>query len=216
MCFSSTASFAGGALISSIGAATLYENRKPSQWLFASIPIVFGIQQISEGFVWFSLQMPGHNTMLKVSIYTFLAMALLVWPTMMPLSLLLMERSKKNRKMLYAFLAVGIAVSLYYLAEMLMFKVTAQIISHHILYNIGGPKQLAATIIFYLIATIPPLFVSSNKKVYLLGILIAISYLVTYIFFTEFLVSVWCFFAALASVVILWIVSPQNGRDRHN
>src|SRR5664280_1824501 len=114
MCFSASASFAGGAIISSIGVAAIMKKREPSKLLFANIPIVFGVQQISEGFVWLALQSSGNDMVLKLAVYTFLTMALVVWPTMIPVSVLLMERSKKRRKALYVFLTVGIAVSLCY------------------------------------------------------------------------------------------------------
>ena len=48
MCFSQEDSFAGGNIISAIGIATIREVHKPSQIVFASIPIFFGIQQIVE------------------------------------------------------------------------------------------------------------------------------------------------------------------------
>jgi len=51
MCFSATASFASGVLLSTVGAATIRENKEPSRRLFAAIPMVFGLQQLSEGFV---------------------------------------------------------------------------------------------------------------------------------------------------------------------
>ena len=59
MCFSPEASFAGGIIISAIGVATVRKVHNPTQIVFASIPLFFGIQQIAEGFVWITL--PGHD-----------------------------------------------------------------------------------------------------------------------------------------------------------
>jgi hypothetical protein len=211
MCFSATASFIGGAVISAIGVATIRKNKEPSQRLFAAIPLLFGIQQVSEGFVWLTLQTPGHDMVLKVSAYIFITMAVVVWPTLLPLSLLLMERSKKRRGALYAFLFMGIIVSLSYLTGMLLYKISAGINSYHILYLIEYPHQIGKAALFsYLIATLPPLFISSRPRVYLLGIIIVLSYIVTYVFYREFLISVWCIFAALASIIIWWSVSVRR------
>jgi hypothetical protein len=55
MCFSAGASFAGGVIITGIGVATFRELHKPSQLVFASIPVFFGVQQIVEGFLWLTL-----------------------------------------------------------------------------------------------------------------------------------------------------------------
>ena len=49
MCFSTEASFIGGAIIVAIGVATIRKVHKPSQVVFASIPLFFGLQQIAEG-----------------------------------------------------------------------------------------------------------------------------------------------------------------------
>jgi hypothetical protein len=212
MCFSATASFTGGAILSLIGFATIRKNQEPAQRLFAAIPIVFGVQQIAEGFVWLALQSPGHDLILKVATYIFLLAAVVVWPTMLPLSILLMTKPKpKQISVLNLFLAVGIAVSVSYGIGLLLFAVTAQISNFHILYSMDTPRSLNMVgSIAYLLATIPILFVTKSTKIFLFGIIIVIAYAATQIFFRDYLVSVWCFFAALASVMIWWIVKEPD------
>lgn len=60
MCFSPEASFVGGLIISSIGIATIKKVHKPSQIIFASIPLFFGVQQIAEGLLWITLPYPDN------------------------------------------------------------------------------------------------------------------------------------------------------------
>ena len=98
MCFSPEASFAGGIIISAIGVATLRKVHNPSQIVFASIPLFFGIQQIAEGFVWITL--PGHDyiNLQKISTYLFLIMAQVIWPLMIPVSIMLMEKNNQKKK----------------------------------------------------------------------------------------------------------------------
>lgn len=214
MCFSAAASFIGGGIIATIGSAAILKNREPSKRLFATIPMVFGIQQISEGFVWLALQSPGHDLVLRTATYIFLTLALVVWPTMTPLSVLLMERSQKRRRALYILVAVGIIGSLSYGIGLLTLGVTAQIGSYHILYIIDCPQQLkSAALIVYIIATILPPFVSSVKRMYVFGILVVLAYLVAWISFRGDFISVWCFFAALASVVIFGIAIDNGGQN---
>lgn len=82
---------------------------------------------------------------------------------------------------------------------------------YHIQYNTTFPKSLSMpAFITYLIVTITPLFISSIKRTHLLGILMFLSCLVTAIFFTQYLTSVWCFFAALISGVIFWILKDSK------
>jgi hypothetical protein len=207
MCFSAGASFVGGIAIVAIAVVTLHKVHKPSQIVFASIPLFFGFQQFAEGFVWLALQNADYATFLKPAMYTFLIMAEVFWPFMTPLAVLLMEKNKKRRKIIRAFLFMGISVSLYFIFCLVMFKVTPEIRGYHIEYVDTFPKSIRLFVFaIYLIASITPLFISTIKRAYLLGVLMALSCLVTIIFFTQFLTSVWCFFGALISIVIYWIL----------
>jgi hypothetical protein len=208
MCFSPEASFTGGVIISAIGVVTLKKIHRPSQILFACIPVFFGFQQFAEGFVWLTLPMPDHILILKFFVYLFLITALIIWPVMIPLSVLLMEKSNKKKESLKALLFVGTGLSLYYGFCLLNFHVSPQVEGFHIKYYNDFPESLSmiATLV-YLIVTIPPLFISSVKRTHLLGILMTFSCIVTVIFFKQYLTSVWCFFAALISGVIYWILS---------
>jgi hypothetical protein len=105
MCFSAEASFAGGAIISAIGIFTVRKIHKPSQILFASIPLFFGLQQFAEGLLWFTLRSPGDLELQKISTYIFLLMALVFWPVIIPTSMLFMEMLEKKRKTLKIFLS---------------------------------------------------------------------------------------------------------------
>lgn len=207
MCFSAEASFAGGVIISAIGIATVREIHKPSQLVFASIPLFFGLQQIIEGTLWLTIPSPDFIGLQKISTYIFLIMADFLWPTMIPLAVLLMEENKKRKKILRLLFVLGLSLSLYYAWCLVFFNVTPQIVGYHILYNVDFPKSLEMpAFIIYLIVAITPLFVSSIQRTHLLGILMFLSCLVTAIFFTQYLTSVWCFFAALISGVIFWIL----------
>jgi uncharacterized membrane protein HdeD (DUF308 family) len=207
MCFSAGASFAGGTVITAIGIATARRVRKPEQKLFSTIPLIFGMQQISEGFVWVALQNPGNQAMLTISGYLFLIAAVVIWPTMVPLSVLKMEQKPSRRRYLKIFLAAGIITSLYYGTGLIIHNIEPEISNHHIKYVNDFPKSLATpAFILYLIATLIPIYISSIKKMYLFGILVTVSCLITGIFFKEYLTSVWCFFAAFISIVIYWII----------
>ncbi len=211
MCFSAEASFAGGIIISAIGVATIRKVHKPSQILFASIPLFFGFQQIMEGLLWVTLPLTDYESMRHLATYTFLVMAQVIWPVLIPLSVLFMEKSEKKKKILIAFLFTGASLSIYYSICLLSFNVYPQIQGFHIFYDNDFPDSLRiVSFIIYLIATIPPLFVSSIKRTHLMGILMTFSCVVTGIFFTQFLLSVWCFFAALISGVVYWIVSDSH------
>jgi hypothetical protein len=207
MCFSAEASFAGSAIISTIGVATLTKIKKPAEILFAAIPIIFGIQQCAEGVLWVTLKSGGHERLENSATYIFLVTALVIWPTMIPLSVWFMEKVKKRKKVLAYLTTLGVVLSLFYAFCLLVYNVTPQIQNFHILYVDEFPGTLVKiAFACYLVTTIAPIFISSVKRMWLFGILIAVSCLITGIFFTQYLTSVWCFFAAIISILIYWIL----------
>ncbi|MEI6053157.1 MAG: DUF6629 family protein [Opitutaceae bacterium] len=211
MCFSPEASFAGGLIISSIGVAALKQVHKPSQTVFASIPLLFGIQQIAEGILWVALPRPDYVHARQFGMYAFLIMARVVWPMLMPLSVLLMEENRTRKKILWILLAMGVSVSVYYVYCLLFLMVTPHIAGHHIQYTSDFPESLAVPVfVLYFVAAITPLFISSIKRTRLLGVLMFFSCLVTAIFFQLYITSVWCFFAAIISVVVVWILRDSK------
>ena len=211
MCFSAGASFIGGTLITAVGVTTVVKNHDPDKRLFAAVPLIFGVQQISEGFVWLALQSQGSGLALDLPSYIFLLAAVVTWPSLMPLSVFLMEKSPARRKAISIFLAIGVVTSLYYGAGLLLYNVDPRIDSHHIRYDNDFPRTLAdAAFIAYLLATLVPIFISGVRRMWLLGILMTASCLLTGIFYKEYLTSIWCFFAAIISVVILWIITSER------
>lgn len=207
MCFSAAASFGGGIVISSIGVATVKGVKAPAQLTFASIPLLFGLQQIAEGFLWLTLPLEASSFVTTASMYAFLILARVIWPALIPLSVLLMEEDHRRRRILWVFLALGLTVSLYYAYCLAFLNVTPHIAGHHIQYHSDFPEDLATPVfIVYFIASIAPLFVSGNKRTRLLGVLMFFSGVLSVIFFIHALTSVWCFFAAIISVVVYWIL----------
>ena len=211
MCFSPEASFTGGIIIFSIGIATVKSVQKPNQLVFAIIPLFFGIQQITEGFLWLSLQNPEFPNIQKLTSTIFLFMAEVLWPMIIPLSVLLLEENISKKRVLRVFLGLGILLSIYYAYCLINFNVNPQIVKYHIQYNNDFPiafRNLAFAV--YLIATIAPLFVSSIKRMHYFGMLMFLSCVITALFFMQYLTSVWCFFAAFISAVIFWILKESK------
>ena len=68
MCFSASASFGLGITLSAIGAACIKRINTPTAYFFGSIPLIFAIQQLSEGFLWLALSMPIYLYFFTVNI----------------------------------------------------------------------------------------------------------------------------------------------------
>jgi hypothetical protein len=176
MCFSAGASFAGSALISAIGVATVKKARKPEQRLFAAIPLLFGFQQLAEGILWVTLRSGGHDLLQNAAAHMFLITALVIWPVMIPLSIWLMEKVKQRRNILAGIMVTGGIISLFYAFCLISYDVTPQINGFHIEYIDQFPYTLVNIAFwFYVASTVAPLFISSVRRMWLFGILITVS-----------------------------------------
>lgn len=214
MCFSAPASFAGAAIISAIGVAAQTKVSKRAQRLFAVIPFLFGFQQLAEGMLWVTLGSASYPVLQDIVTYIFLVTALVIWPVMVPLSVRMMEEVKIRKKILTALLVSGCLLSAVYAFCLLYYDVFPQINSFHIEYIYNVPQTLmTVAFVFYLITTIAPFFVSSVRRMWVFGALIAVSCIVTGIFFSQFLTSVWCFFAAFISIIIYWILHGVKSKS---
>src|SRR3990167_3928634 len=124
MCFSAAASFAAAGALGVAGGLTLTQVKKKSELPFASIPLLFGIQQAIEGAVWVSFGSPILNT---VAIYAYSIFSHVLWPILVPLSVLLIETDPTRKNILRLFSFLGLAVGLYLLYFIVFDPVTAHI-----------------------------------------------------------------------------------------
>lgn len=200
MCFSVTASFTAGAVLSVIGVATIKKVRTKAEIPLASIPLFFGIQQFIEGGVWLSFQY-GFSFLNQIVTYAYLGFAYVLWPILVPLSVGLIETDPHRKNILYGFQVVGVAIGVYLLYFIINAPVVSQIVGKSIAYSM--PSQYGVFLVgMYLLATCASCLFSSHRIINILGILAVVSFAITYHFYTASYVSVWCFFAALLSGVI--------------
>jgi len=200
MCFSAAASFAAGGALSAAGGLTIAQVRKKTDIPFASIPLLFGAQQAIEGAVWVSFGSPVVNT---VATYAYSMFSHVLWPIFVPVSVLLMETEPTRKMILSLFSLLGLAVGGYLLYFIIADPVTAHIVNNSIAYH--SPHLYAyLTMALYLVATCGSCFVSSHRIINLFGVVLLISFSIAAWFFTETFFSVWCFFAAILSLVVYW------------
>lgn len=207
MCFSAGASFGASAVILIIGVASIRKVKKPNQFLFAAIPFIFGVQQISEGFLWLALTNESYAFLEKSMTYAFQFFAQVLWPLWLPLSIMVLQPPGKYKTILNIFVALGAIVSMWLGYSVFMNGVEATIVSHHIAYVRLVPDIFTPlTGMLYLIVTVAPSFFSTHKRMWLLGTTVFISYIITAIFYSGNIISVWCFFASLISVAVFVVM----------
>lgn len=202
MCFSATASFLTAAVTGAAGIAALQRTTDARERPLAAIPLLFSVQQAVEGALWLMLPVAPESQTCAVLTHTFLIFALIVWPVFAPLAALAIEREPWRRKAIMACTLVGAGVSLYLLSVLTGSTNIALLKDGHIIYD-SQPPPARAIGLFYLIATGLGPALSSQRAVNLLSIIVVAGSLVAWFAYWDAFVSVWCFFAAAASVVIL-------------
>ena len=205
MCFSAIASFSTGSLLLGLGALTLKSVRHPRELPFAAIPLLFAIQQLSEGVIWltFRVDAPLLNAVMT-HVYSFFSHVL--WPIYVPVAVLLIEPPGRRRKALLVFVAAGITVGAYLLYFLVAFPVVSRPTGQHIEYV--SPHFFAATTMtLYLLSTTVSPILSTHRTVKVFGVLALLSFAAAYYFYATWFISVWCFFAAvLSGTVFLHLV----------
>ncbi|KYG82376.1 DUF6629 family protein [Roseivirga echinicomitans] len=211
MCFSAGASFGASAVLATVGVVTLRKVQTPNQLPFASIPILFAIQQFSEGMLWVALSNSDYSAWQNISMYVFLTFAQVIWPLLVPLSIWMVEKREKEKRILLFLTGVGVIVASYLAYCIVAYPLHAQIVGYHISYTLEFPYQLVQISgILYFISTVLSPFMSSQKRMKLLGVTILAAHFISKMFFSEFALSVWCFFAAGLSIIVLSVITLQS------
>ena len=214
MCFSATVSFGAGALITGLGVAAIKKSTDKKQLFFAMIPLMFGIQQFFEGWLWVALQNPGYEGIGHFSKYGFLVFAELIWPIWIPVSIWLIEKDRRRKQLIAGFFILGLIVAGLLAYKLIIYQVTAHIEQYHIYYQVGPFTSLHWwSGLLYLLPAVIPFLLSGNRHINYLGALILLFFVVSKLFYLNYLISVWCFFAAVLSMYIYFILKTQERRN---
>lgn len=177
--------------------------------LFACTPLLFCFHQTAEGFLWLSLKNPDFVSWYKPALYGYSFISQPIWPIWVPLTIWLMETDRRRKKILYYFLLLGSAASLYMFYCLITYDISAVAEKGHIRYYRDFPYlNIMRPINFITIAVTP--FLSTLRHTKLLAGAMMASLILSYFFFTNFLISVWCFFAAILSLLIILVVNANR------
>jgi hypothetical protein len=202
MCFSATANFVGSGVLGAVGVVTFTRVKHRRELLFAALPTLFAIHQFTEGFVWLGLDGILSPAVAHDMGAAFMLYAQGLLPFLLPLSVFLFEPNGKNRRRMLPFLVIGGATTLYILWALTAFPLQLYVRGNSIVY-INQATNNTAVAILYVIATCGSLFFSKIRMMVIFGaanlaILLVVMEVKRYAF-----TSLWCAYAAVASVIIL-------------
>jgi hypothetical protein len=159
---------------------------------------LFSIHQFLEGTVWLSLVNPPVNT---CSVVGHALNAFIIFPIIIPFSVLLIEPCIWRRKILCGLAVLGCAVAIFDITSIPWGNLTATSTTGHIIYSATSSLSLSS-LFMYVLVTCGSALMSSYYWVRVWSVASFIGLVVSYIFYIAALASIWCFFSALLSVIL--------------
>jgi hypothetical protein len=197
--------------------------RKNLRYLpLAITPALFGIQQLCEAGVWFGINR-GDAALVKNASLAFLFFAIAFWPFWIPLAAAALELRRGRCALFLGLAAVGLASGCaLYVPGALHYDewLSVAIEGHSIQYDLSGvpiAQAIAGVVwqVVYLSLVCVPLLLSREPRLRALGFSAAVAALITHVAFRYAFASVWCFFAAILSIHICFVLYrlPTPGGD---
>jgi hypothetical protein len=210
MCFSAAANFVGSGVLGTVGVVTFTRVKHRRELLFAALPTLFAVHQFTEGFVWLGLDGILSPAVAHDMGAAFMLYAQGLLPFLLPLSVFLFEPDQQSRGRMLPFVVLGGATTLYILWALTAFPLQLYVKGNSIVY-INQATNNTAVAVLYVIATCGSLFFSKIRMMVIFGaanlaILLAVMVFKRYAF-----TSLWCAYAAVASVIILGYFWRSHG-----
>lgn len=189
-----------GIVISGVGVDAVRHVRRPAQWPLAALPLVFGVHQLIETVVWWSLE--GHlpTAAGRVATWAYLIVAF-VLPLLVPIGAARYEPEPRRRELMWVFAALGAVVSAALLVA--LFRSAPDVtegtlhLDYHVATRAGG-----ALAVFYVVATCGAFLASSDRRIALVGLLNLVAVTLLAWLLVSGVISLWCFWAAVVSFLI--------------
>ena len=135
MCFSANVSFGTAAVLTVTGIVAISKARTRPQRTLAAIPLIFAVQQFSEGINWLALKDADLANVQPLFTYLFLLSAWVLWPVWIPFTVWRLEKKQGTGEYCTGYSSSSIAVSLCMLALIIIYPVTIVPIRHHLFYR---------------------------------------------------------------------------------
>lgn len=201
MCFSPEADLVTGIVVSGVGLDAL--RRCPNRrWLpLAVLPLVLGLHQVSEAFAWWGLEGDLPRQVGDTATWLYLAVAMVVVPALVPAALRSAEADPGRRARLLPFVILGSGVAAALLPGLLNGGAGGEVACRYIAYDTGVDYG-GYVLPFYVIAVCAPMLLSGSRRLVTFGAANLVVVALLGWLLTRGVISLWCVWAAVSSVVI--------------
>ena len=212
MCFSLEADLAAAAALTPVGVLAVREASGARRLLpLAALPLLLAVHQAIEAVVWLGLDGQVDPGIQAAAVRAYLLIAAPLLPMLVPVAIALAEDVPARRRAMWPFAAVGWAVGLWLSWVVLANPVEARELDHAIDFRTEPSLEHAAGGV-YLVATLVPAALSSHRWLRAFGAVNLLGAVVVFIAHKAAFASLWCFWAALASVLVLAHLRGRHSR----
>ncbi len=202
MCFSPEADFTAGALVAGVGVETLRRVRARRELIVGALPLLFGIHQLVEGFVWLGLRGQVSRGLGDVAKEAYIVYAHAILPVIVPLGFMLLEPDARRSRRMWPLVCLGLFLGLYLLWQVTAYPVGAQQEARCIDYTTHTPNDVLIGVL-YVVVTCGPALMSSRRYLRWFGLVSLVGVIATALVRVDELTSLWCLYVAMVSVLIL-------------
>lgn len=202
MCFSPEADFTAGLVVAGVGVETLRRVRAPRELIVGALPLLFGIHQLTEGFVWLSLRGQVSQGLGDTAKEAYIVYAHAVLPAIVPFGFMLLEPDRRRSRWMWPLVCLGLFLGVYLLWQVTAYSVGAQQEARCIDYTTHTPNDVLIGLL-YVAATCGPALISSRRQLRWFGLVSLIGVIATALVRVDELTSLWCLYVAMVSVLIL-------------
>ncbi|WP_157551228.1 DUF6629 family protein [Nocardioides jensenii] len=200
MCFSPGMDVVAGVAVTGIGIDCLRQVTSPRQIALAAVPVVFGVHQLVETLVWWELQGKVGQCTGNVATYSYLVIALLVVPLLIPWAFLRLGVGR-SRAADVTFVVAGL-VAVVVCGNLLGFAVPDRRIDGHQITYFAGAYIPDHVLPLYAVACLGPPLLARARLLQLFGVLNLVVVVGLAALNQGGVISLWCVWAAATSVLI--------------
>lgn len=195
------ANFALAGMLLVIGILTLNKVSHANEWVFASLPLLFGLHQFDQGIVWLGLFHVVGPQGLHAAATLFVFYAQAVLPLLVPLAVWLLERPGAKKNLLAVLVLVGALLAVY-VAWGLAHEATQVSVRNGLLVYDNPATEHLWVAVLYILTTCGSLVLSRSVAIQMFGWLNLIGLVAVYLLAQYSFTALWCLYAALISAML--------------
>ncbi len=170
MCFAPQADLVAGIGVTAIGVDTCRNIRgRSDHLLLATLPLILGVHELVEDFVWWGLQGHVPHEAGRVALWAYMFIAFVLLPVFVPLAVLVLEPTVGRKRKMVPFGVLGLAVSTVLLVAMLRGPIGATQHPWHLSYSIAL-HHAVVVVVLYVVAICGALLFSGYRHIVVFGL----------------------------------------------